>query len=87
MAAKPTKDEKVVAAAGGFTGLWALTWLGTATMGAGAVVQGGFAVGSVMAGSGLTALWWKSRALQRYHEASADESQEPPAEELPSQKA
>lgn len=66
MVAKLTKNEKMLAAAGGFTGLWAVTWLGTTVMAAGAGVQGGFAVGGVMAGSGLTALWWKARALSAY---------------------
>lgn len=73
MTAKLSKDDRFLAAAGGFTGLWAVTWLGTSVMAAGAVVQGGFAVGGVMAGSGLTALWWKTRALTRYQADSADE--------------
>lgn len=57
-------SEHVIGAAGGFTGLWALTWLGSSALGATAAVQGGFAVGGVMAASGLTVLWWKNRALR-----------------------
>ena len=70
----PPSSDRVLAAAGGFTGLWALTWLGAATTGAGAGVQGGFAVGGVMAGSGLTLLWWKTSALRmlQRQEAEAD---------------
>ena len=74
----PPAPERLLAAAGSFTGLWALTWLGAATSGAGATVQGGFAVGGVMAGSGLTVLWWKTsalRALQR-RDAEADDEAE-----------
>lgn len=68
---KPAKrDEKVLGAAGSFTGLWALTWLASTAMGATAGVQGGFAVGGVMAGSGLTVLWWKTRALKALVPAS-----------------
>ncbi|HWG90804.1 MAG TPA: hypothetical protein VNZ52_08165, partial [Candidatus Thermoplasmatota archaeon] len=44
-----------------FTGLWALTWLGAQAMNPSTAIQGGFAVGGVMASSGLTALWWKTR--------------------------
>lgn len=80
MSAHLKKDEKVLAAAGGFTGLWAMTWLGTSMMAAGGVAQGAFAVGGVMAGSGLTALWWKTRALSRYHEAEIKEEEEPTPE-------
>lgn len=72
---RPPRDQKVLAAAGGFTGLWALTWLGTSAMAAGAVTQGAFAVGSVMSASGLTALWWKTRAVGTYHEAAEGESE------------
>lgn len=74
MVAKLRKDETLLAAAGGFTGLWALTWLGTSMMAAGSVAQGAFGVGAVMGGSGLTALWWKTRALGHYTEA-ADEDE------------
>lgn len=77
MVAKLDKDDRLLATAGGFTGLWALTWLGTSVMGAGGVAQGAFGVGAVMSGSGLTALWWKTRAVGRYHEA--DEPHEPEA--------
>lgn len=64
------KEEKVLAGAGSFTGLWALTWLASTAMGASASVQGGFAVGGVMAGSGLTVLWWRTRALKSLVPAS-----------------
>jgi hypothetical protein len=74
------KDEKVLAAAGGFTSLWAVTWLGTTVMAAGSVAQGAFAVGGVMAGSGLTALWWKTRAVSRYHESDDEDQREAEAE-------
>ena len=74
MVAKLKKDERLLAAAGGFTGLWAVTWLGTTVMAAGSVAQGAFGVGSVMAGSGLTALWWKTRALAQYHEANEEQT-------------
>lgn len=71
----PTRREKLVSAAGGFTGLWALTWLGaTASMSPSAAVTGGFAVGSVMASSGLTLLWWKTRAMR----ALVDDEEEEP---------
>jgi hypothetical protein len=69
--AEPASDH-VLAAAGGFTGLWALTWLGAAATGAGGTVQGGFAVGGVMAGSGLTLLWWKTSALRMLQKQNAD---------------
>ena len=78
MVAKVDKDEKVLAAAGGFTGLWALTWLGTSMMAAGSVAQGAFGVGAVMSGSGLTALWWKTRTVGRYHDAAAEAESETP---------
>ena len=74
MVAKLGKDEKVLAAAGGFTGLWAITWLGTSVMAAGSVAQGAFGVGAVMGGTGLTALWWKTRAVGQYHAADEDEA-------------
>lgn len=79
MVAKVDKDEKLLAAAGGFTGLWALTWLGTSMMAAGSVAQGAFGVGAVMSGSGLTALWWKTRTVNRYHDAAAEAEAEPHA--------
>lgn len=73
MRAATEKEQKVLAAAGGFTGLWALTWLGASMMGAGGVAQGAFGVGTVMGGSGLTALWWNTRHLRRYEEADESE--------------
>jgi len=60
--------DKVVAAAGGFTGLWALTWLGASAVDPSAAVTGGFAVGGVMASSGLTAMWWKARRMKALSE-------------------
>ena len=72
------KDEKVLAAAGGFTGLWAVTWLGTTVMAAGSVAQGAFAVGGVMSASGLTALWWKTQSLKRYHESDDEDEEKDP---------
>lgn len=78
MVAQLKKDEKVLAAAGGFTGLWAVTWLGTTVMAAGSVAQGAFAVGGVMSASGLTALWWKTRAVSRYHDEGEDEEEKDP---------
>jgi hypothetical protein len=69
--------EKVVAAAGGFTGLWALTWLGTSAVDPSSAVTGGFAVGGVMASSGLTALWWKAQRMRHLSEqADAAEARE-----------
>lgn len=65
-------EDRVLAAAGSFTGLWALTWLGATTAGAAATVQGGFAVGGVMAGSGLTLLWWKTSALRMLQKQDAE---------------
>ncbi len=63
------RDDSVLAAAGSFTGLWALTWLGSSVMGAGAAVQGAFATGGVMAGSGLTVLWWRYQAMTAIEDA------------------
>lgn len=75
MAGKLDEQTKVLAAAGGFTGLWALTWLGSSVMGAGGVATGAFGVGTVMSGSGLTALWWKTRMLKDHdHDAEAPEN-------------
>jgi hypothetical protein len=78
----PASPDRVLAAAGSFTGLWALTWLGAAATGAGGTVQGGFAVGGVMAGSGLTLLWWKTSALRmlQKQEAEADAEAEQAAQ-------
>ena len=63
-----TKDEKVLVAASGFTSLWALTWMGAEAMAVNTALQGGFAVGSVMAGSGLAVLWWKTKTLRSLHD-------------------
>jgi hypothetical protein len=60
-----TKQERVVVAASGFTSLWALTWMGAEAMAVNTAIQGGFAVGSVMAGSGLALLWWKTRTMKQ----------------------
>lgn len=76
MVARVRKEEKVLAAAGGFTGLWALTWLGTSMMAAGSVAQGAFGLGAAVSGGGLAAMWWKTRAVGEYH-ASGDETDEP----------
>jgi hypothetical protein len=65
-----SKDEKVVVAASGFTSLWALTWMGAEAMAVNSALQGGFAVGSVMAGSGLAILWWKTKTLRDLHDES-----------------
>lgn len=87
MARHAPPSDRLLAAAGGFTGLWALTWLGAATAGVGGPVQGGFAVGGVMAGSGLTVLWWKTQALrmlqQQDAEAEADAEKAATAEQAP----
>ena len=83
MVAKAKKEDKVLAAAGGFTGLWALTWLGTSMMAAGSVAQGAFGLGAAVSGGTLTALWWKTRAGGQYH-AAGDEPTEP--ERTPTQK-
>ena len=72
MVAKLDKDDKVLATAGGFTGLWALTWLGSSMMGAGGVTQGAFGLGAVVGAGELTALWWKTRAVGRYHAAGEE---------------
>lgn len=79
MVAKATKEDKLLATAGGFTGLWALTWLGTSIMAAGSVSQGAFGLGAAVSGGGLTALWWKTRAVGQYHSAG-DETEPPRAE-------
>lgn len=74
-----TKQDKVLVAASGFTSLWAITWISSAAMAAGAAAQGGFAVGGVMASSGLAALWWKTRAIKSYQEAADDAEGDKPA--------
>lgn len=63
------REERVMVAASGFTSLWALTWLGASAVSASTAVTGGFAVGGVMAGSGLTMLWWKARRMQALQES------------------
>lgn len=73
MVAKAGKGDKMLAAAGGFTGLWALTWLGTSMMASGSVAQGAFGLGAAVSGGGLTALWWKTRAVGQYHSAGETE--------------
>lgn len=69
------EDEDVVVAASGFTSLWAMGWLGAEAMAVTTAVQGGFAVGGVMASSGLALLWWKTstlRALKHPHDADEE---------------
>ena len=78
VARRAPPQEQVLRTAGSFTGLWALTWLGASAAGAGAALQGGLAVGSVMAGSGLTALWWRVSALQAI-ERRKREDEAPPS--------
>ena len=75
MSSQPS-SQRVLMAAGSFTGLWALTWLGAAGAGAQGAVQGGFAVGGVMASSGLTVLWWKTRALRALQRQEAEAAAE-----------
>ena len=77
MVAKAKKEEKVLAAASGFTGLWALTWLGTSMMAAGSVAQGAFGLGAAASAGGLTALWWKTRAVGQYHSAGEEPDELP----------
>ena len=60
-------SEKAVVAASGFTTLWALTWIGTEALPLDPSIQGGFAVGGVMASSGLALLWWKTRTMRQLH--------------------
>lgn len=71
-------QEKVVVAASGFTSLWALTWMSAEALAVNASLQGGFAVGGVMAGSGLAVLWWKTRTVERLHDES-EKSEDPTA--------
>lgn len=73
-------QEKVVAAAGGFTGLWAIGWLGAEAAVVSTAVQGGFAVGGVMASSGLALLWWRTRTMKALRPAT-DRAEESRAEE------
>ena len=65
-------EERVVVAASGFTSLWALTWLGASAVTASTAVTGGFAVGGVMAGSGLAVLWWKAKRMEALHAETQD---------------
>jgi len=67
------KEERVLVAASGFTSLWALTWLGASAVTASTAVTGGFAVGGIMAGSGLTALWWKAKRMEALQAQGEDE--------------
>lgn len=90
---KPAESsaDRVVVAASGFTSLWALTWLGAEALAVDTAIQGGFAVGSVMASSGLALLWWKTRTMKQLQtpdeaaeHAEADPAtneESPPAEE------
>ena len=68
-------NERAVVAASGFTSLWALGWLSAEAAAASTAVAGGFAVGGVMAGSGLTVLWWKAQTLRelRHEHERAEE--------------
>ena len=59
--------DKTIVAASGFTTLWALTWIGTEALPLNPGIQGGFAVGGVMASSGLAILWWKTRTMRQLH--------------------
>lgn len=75
MRSRKLEDEKVVVAASGFTSLWAMGWLSAEAMAVTTAVQGGFAVGGVMASSGLALLWWKTntlRALKHPHDADEE---------------
>lgn len=74
---KSPGKERVLAAAGSFTGLWALTFLGAASAPVSAAVTGGLAVGSVMASSGLTLLWWKARAMSALTADEEDDDEAP----------
>lgn len=73
------RDEQVVVGASGFTSLWAITWMGAEAMAVNTAVAGGFAVGGVMASSGLALLWWRTRTmrdLRTEHERREAESAE-----------
>ena len=74
------REERVVVAASGFMSLWALTWLGISAVAASTAVTGGFAVGGVMAGSGLTALWWKAKRVEALHARAEADAEDAPAE-------
>ena len=71
-----SSSEKVVVAASGFTSLWALSWIGSSSLPLSGGVQGGFAVGGVMASSGLALLWWRTKTM-RAIAASNGEKVEP----------
>jgi hypothetical protein len=73
---KPAVSERVMVAASGFTSLWAVAWMGAGAMPVSAALQGGLAVGSVMAGSGLTMLWWKTRAMSSLLADAGDDGSE-----------
>lgn len=68
-------QEDVVVAASSFTSLWAMGWVGAEALAVSTAVQGGFAVGGVMASSGLALLWWRTRTLRglRHPEEEAEE--------------
>lgn len=68
-------SERMLATAGSFTGLWALAWMGAGAAAVAPAIQGGFAVGGVMAGSGLTVLWWKTRAIRALHPHDDEDAQ------------
>lgn len=70
------REERVLATAGSFTGLWALTWLGASALGTSTAIQGGFAAGGLAAASGLATLWWKTRALESLADAAAEAERE-----------
>lgn len=73
-------QEKTVIAASGFTSLWAISWMGAEAMAASTAIQGGFAVGGVMASSGLALLWWNTRTM-RALQTKGDRAEEKRAEE------
>jgi hypothetical protein len=74
---KATAGDKVLVAASGFTSLWALTWLGAEALAVNAAMQGGFAVGGVVASGGLAALWWKTRTMKQLHSDDEDDEDAP----------
>ena len=73
-------DDDVVVAASSFTSLWAMGWIGAETLAVSTAMQGGFAVGGVMASSGLALLWWKTRTLRELQHP-ADEAEAKRAED------
>lgn len=72
MSGKLDKTDKMLVSGASFTGLWALAWLGSSMMGAGATAQGAFGAGTVMGASGVTTMWWKMRALHQYQKEDPD---------------